>query len=132
MTSELRKAAERLLEHGMGAIDRPPWVAKATMDLARAYLAANLADDDEPINAAFLGMSGFYFVGVRLADIAIDEQTGYALWLRIDLVLWEAQICHGKPNHESDGIALTKSVIKTRGQLRRLAAALGVTLKGDQ
>lgn len=39
MTSELRAAAEKLLEHGMGAIDRSSWVAKAVMGLAKAYLA---------------------------------------------------------------------------------------------
>lgn len=37
--SDTIKAAEQLLDEGMGAIDRPMWVAKAVMQVCREYLA---------------------------------------------------------------------------------------------
>jgi len=46
-TNELRAAAERLLNDGMGAIDRPPWVARAVSELAKVWLAEHPADDSE-------------------------------------------------------------------------------------
>jgi hypothetical protein len=54
MSKELLEAANRLLDQGMGAIDRPPWVAKAVMHMAVHIKNTVHADDDEPVTEEWL------------------------------------------------------------------------------
>lgn len=98
--------------------------------LARQWIAERPADDAEPVTVPWLESAGFSVASYPshfLADRGLDEQTGWHLWLRIRLPIMEAQICHGMAIGESDGIALTRASVRTRGDIRRLLAALGIT-----
>jgi hypothetical protein len=101
----------------------------AALTLGAAYLAEHPAADAEPTTAERLVGAGFTLAphpaGGVIADYPLDEQTGWHLWLRIRLPIMEAQLCHGMPVGESEGIALTKADVRTWGAVRRLLTALG-------
>lgn len=137
MSKELLEAATRLLDGGMGAIDRPEWVAKSVMAMARHILATVYADDDEPITDAWWRtLSKAWFASLddeeRLCLVVHDEPdedpdnrclivlSDYGSW-----GFWEQ--CRQtlelhSPHHG------TYRRIKTRGDVRRLCAGLGIEL----
>jgi len=118
----LRKAIERYRSYRIalsawqgGDGDQPDYdqMPEDTCEIADAYLAEHPADDEEPIDAYFLRACGFdgdgqmqkYGPGMRLGDIKVNHA-------------WEWSWHNSWPFRE----------LKTRGQLRRLAAALGIEL----
>lgn len=101
-------------------------------EVARAYLAEHPADDAEPVTPEWLQAEGFSVVHTH-ADIEIDTAKGWTLFLRIRFFSMEASICqHRMSASESDGLALAGTKLATRGHVRRLAAALGIALHGEQ
>lgn len=91
-------------------------------------LAGHQADDDAPVTPEWLADAGFG-LNSAYADIPIDNAGGWTLFLRVRFFSMEASICHYEMStSESDGLALTKTKLTTRGHVRRLCAALGVPL----
>lgn len=126
MSDELRAAAERLL----GFDGYYEMQASDGKNLARAYLAEHPADDDEPVTADWLRSVGFKqdadteYTSDDLILAPEDDQVALH-WMQEGIepdeirTIWIVA--------ENEGIYTSAS---TRGALRRLAAALGVTLKG--
>ncbi len=117
--NELRAAAERLTdpEDGIGEGTANDYVcggfaADDAFALATAYLAEHPADDGEPITAEWLRSVGF-------VAHKPDGLPAYAVLPCVYIRLDGGEL-------ELDGIPLDFS---TRGQLRRLCAALGDPLK---
>lgn len=96
----------------------------------KPHLAAGTsADDAEPTTADWLEAVGFTVCHTH-ADIEIDTKKGWTLFLRVRFFSMEASICHTQVDlNTSDGLALTRSNLMTRGDVRRLCSALGVQLK---
>lgn len=109
---ELREAALLL--------ERKPSIANkydnAAVKVARAYLAEHRADDDEPVTEEWLRGIGFENSAGRLllGKIQFTFFEGWNAW-------WSF----------SDGRGATRLIddVKTRGSVRRLCRALGITLK---
>lgn len=119
MTNELREAVERLLNEGMGAIDRPLWVAKTVMALAREYLAEHCVDDGEPVTDEWLLTTGWRRC-VVLKAITITLPHGG------ELVRWDHD---GRVTGGIDSEWCLPTPM-TRGDVRRLCKALGVEVNG--
>jgi hypothetical protein len=106
---------------------------------ALAEVEARAREDAEPITREWLQDAGFSLQGhidegiSILADISVQEHTGWYQFLRIRLPMLEAQLmqCQAGGN-EAEGMALPENCCKTRGDVRRLCAALNIPLaKGD-
>lgn len=120
MNDELRATAERLLKWAEKHADDPAAMGKPHVralihdcgKLARAYLAEHPADDGEPVTVEWLAECGFernarYFT--------LPNYSGNLF----DVVLWADGF-----NVRWDG----HTNCKTRGEVRRLCAALGIQL----
>lgn len=123
---ELHKAAKRLLEDGMGAIDRPLWVAKAVMALARNYLAHNQADDEATVTKEWLRTAGFRDNGTSCLSFA-STAAGPVFELCADLDVgcdgWGIrQLISGKVYF----VDINQQ--ETRGDVRRLCRQLRIPL----
>lgn len=94
--------------------------------LARAYLAEHPADDDLPVDEAWLLSVGFIESGFRRLDLQPWGGLGRSLnWTDPSFNdAWEGEVV-------MDFKRLPKP-IKTRGDLRLLALALGIELHGRQ
>lgn len=120
MTQEIRAAAERLRRLEAGEHQDAVYgdFANAfrrldTQTLADAFLAEHPADDDEPDTEEWLRGVGFTDCkndGLRLSILARYPNLGMPFW----------EVC---------GTVIRLAQPKTRGQLRRLCAALGISLK---
>jgi hypothetical protein len=134
MSDDVKAAAERLLSgielsdpYSIGDIyfskkDGASFSLKDIFILAESYLAEHPADDCEPITEEWLRSVGFS-----------DGATGESLWLRCK----DSQLGHLRHtamaldlitgNWTANGLGCKEC--KTRGDVRRLAAALGIALK---
>jgi hypothetical protein len=85
------------------------------MQVARAYLAEHPADEDEPVTAEWLQSMGWAEFGLGIASQRglFRSRLRFAFDLGVTLCM---------PGIESEGHQMT------RGELRRLCAALGVPL----
>jgi len=120
MNEELKQAAERLLNPHRVSDQFQEMMAQAyriaddyTM-LAEAYLREHPSDDDTPIDEAWLRSVGFaerpeYPCGIWLDGLRYMPK--HKNWLWCETIMARCTVC-------------------TRGELRRLCSALGVTLKG--
>lgn len=114
MTPEVVAAAERLIELHEPRLSKPHLRGESDeliVKVARAYLAENPADDAEPITAEWLEACGFT-QEIDAASFAPDKRT------------WSVCI-EGGSNYASLPDQFT------RGQLRRLAEALGIELRKE-
>ena len=134
MSKELRDKAQRIIDayEGMVAIlpmmDGTDDVMSAPVDVSRAYLALVPADDDEPVTRDFVeSLDG---------EVMRNDQWHYSLYLCKQLeIRWNGctlkdgrKVIQG-PHCEALWIYQHLPEPKTRGQLRRLLAALGVPTK---
>lgn len=120
MSEELRSAAERILYSPTLHLGDGPGVAcirpEDAVALAEAYLAEHPADDGEPVTAEWLESIGFYRDGVHPDDpFTCRESSIYLSPKYDDEKLWVVFV---------EVYELGKS--KTRGDVRRLLAALGI------
>lgn len=115
MNDELKAAAERLRADAYADWDYMDGIYASDKQLedrrliAKAYLAEHPADNDEPITDSWLRKIGFQ-----------DMETGLESQDHVVIVnAWgmDFTVCNGKPKPE------------TRGDVRRLAKALGLELK---
>lgn len=125
----LREYAEAIVKSvtktGDGSYDndleRCWWALQEPYELAVAYLEEHPADDDEPITADWLCKNGWKVIcnGTR-ASIEWITDHPIQLWKQ-DANRW----------HVTMGV-VEFHVINTRGDVRRLCAALGIELKENQ
>ena len=149
--TDLQKAAERLLRWAERHADDPAASALAramihdvgtvSRAIVSGKIAANPADDAEPISEDWLRSVGFDDVhrgtianylsilssplnpDADIVELRIQEDD-----LRTDVwvvSLWQG----GGLNEVEDAVCLTGVVFKTRGAVRRLASALGIILQ---
>lgn len=119
MSDELRAAAERILDGDMPAVDQPLWIAKSIRELCRFYLREHPSDDSEPVTEEWLRAVGFRLM------------SGWPVWFFRESI--EIRI---RSEHDSEAnpapflrIAGQRIFNPTRGDVRRLCAALGVALE---
>jgi hypothetical protein len=90
-------------------------------DVLLAYLALHPADDEELIDEAWLKQIGWVAIGNTYYppedSLPVKYQCPLAMWVRVDGTL---RLIGSEYESGNDA---------TRGQLRRLAAALSITLK---
>lgn len=108
MSNELRAAAKKTIA---GGGDNPQW--RATQAVCRAWLADHPADEDTLIDAKWLEQCGWYndpmwgWTHSEQRFYLDPEPSGWDVWCS----------------------TYTLGTITTRGDLRRLCAALGIELK---
>lgn len=135
-TSDLREAAKfivaKLTASGryrpdLGYDDLPPFET-AAVSLANHLLAANPADDVEAIDETWLRSVGGYQLFTDRRFVCVTKNIGYDCHVigigTENFVGWQVVNSYPFP-----GLFADVGVIKTRGQLRRLCAALGIELK---
>lgn len=156
-SSDVRAAAERLARYIAGRAEvlellgkMPPGLRLSIEDtaaVANAYLADHPSDDDEPVTAGWLEQVGFRLeqfrdthrwkqvLHVQPHEFGVKPTTH---WLTVHppseggdgTVWWPINFWQQNEDDESpDGVALLSWIDHTtRGHVRRLCAALGVTL----
>lgn len=123
MSDELRAAAERFREYerladaGEGLQDYEQ-IDDDIIDLARAYLASSLADDGEPLTMDWWKSlnSNSRFLCKQRYTLQVEDDGSFQMdadvWLE-ECMLFSIPLPH----------------VQTRGDVRRLCAALGIELK---
>ena len=121
--TDLHAAAERIVyqwdNHDSQLVENAVWGEPVPVKLARAYLAEHPADDGELIDRDWLESIGLYGRSLGQIELSHRDGTGWFFSVLADEhgIYWSTI---DKPFH-------------TRGQLRRLAAALGIELReGNQ
>lgn len=144
MGDDLREAAERMRAYFRWREAHPDWNGEPLPDcpyypigdrvwdgdaLAHAYILDHPADDAEPVTEEWLRSVGFHdsrYQGKRfslqLGDVRVCPPIA-------DLGLWVG-IMEDDGDFYSGAKAIPQSHIRTRGDVRRLCAALGITLPG--
>ena len=134
--ADLRAAAERILSDWNDPSIARPAIAQddpLEVQFARAWLVAHPADSDEPITEAWLRACGFK----DYAEPSKYCSSYLSLWLErkehnaaILAVHWALPSNRDGHYWSANSFSLYKAAYpKTRGDVRRLCAALGVTLK---
>lgn len=125
--SRLRRFAADLLEiHGEGPYQTG--AAQRAVELACAYLAEHPADDDELIDAEWLRSVGFVEVGDKFKRLRIEIdgptwRSAELIHFRLTDPYWRLDGCTENP------FSSCEMRVATRGDVRRLAKALGIDLK---
>lgn len=135
MTNDLRAAAERLRRvlqgeslhgiYGSGPVPRSQETRfqRDCEDLARAYLASHPPDGETEIDEAWLVSVGFQWIDNKAMEL---ESAECALWWSKES---ETVRIYAKGSAPGDYI---DTATETRGQLRGLCAALGISLKEEK
>ncbi len=135
MSNDVRSAAERVRRHRAAMAthhhQQSPYFAPEAHDgylhqldedrerLAYAYLSEHPADDELPITEEWLRSVGF-----------CDAENDYWIWLQAtDLFIARSSENKWTIEGYGNGETVSISAPKTRGQLRRLAACLGIELQ---
>ena len=125
-TADVRAAAERLT----GPYDHVYWDGNAanrpeldSQIVAEDYLADHLVDDDEPVTAEWLKSVGFEIGDYGIAVIQNDDYL--VLEMHTDGKWAEAYQAGNE-----DGIRLPD--LLTRGDVRRVCSAIGITVSGQR
>jgi hypothetical protein len=121
--SEELRAAAKLLVAKESIANR---YDNAGVRLAKAYLAEHPVDEDEPVTREWLLSVGFREIGAECKQMVICLGPGACNWLSIDE--------DGYVSVQADGagqgrLAIGSLKARTRSDVRRLCAALGISVK---
>lgn len=135
----LRAACEEFARRNCNCDVTQPKGYECVRCKARAALAAaGPADDREPVSKNWIrGLAGSvsinpFYADCWYADFTIEKTDEHRLWLRLHSPHSEGEcpvdVFSKEEDGEQKGIGLVRSWPKTRGDVRRLCATLGVPL----